>query len=443
MTARCSWLLAGVLCLVGACSAFAQAPASAGASPVVGLPGDPACPGCPDPGCPAEVEDDHAPHTPPPRCGTPAVIPFWATGEYLLWRVDRSFAPPLITTGPPASLGIPGMGGSTIVGGGTFGPSMFDGGRFRAGVHNDCGYGLEAGGFFLAQETHLAAGSSDPTGSPVLARPFLDASNPANLVPGVRLIAVPGLFAGSFQATSETEVWGFDVNVSFPICNDLGLYSVLRSEGLAGYRYLDLTERLNISDRSTPLPGPPGAPFNGGVGSFGGNVVLPGQTTVTRDDLLAHTQFQGAQIGFRVIAEYSNFLFQVEGKAAAGVSHEVATVSGASTLVGPGGTQTTLPGGVIVPNGSRRSTHDEFAVLPEGNVYLGYDLNGQVSIFAGYNFLYLSRAGRFTTGLPLADPRGQPTSPIFGGLTRVGGGAPLVPSDFFAHGASIGLAYRY
>jgi hypothetical protein len=198
---------------------------------------------------------------------------------------------------------------------------------------------------------------------------------------------------------------------------------------------------MNLADSSTVLAGIPGVPFSGGLGTFAGMPVLPGQTTTTRDDFLFHNQFRGAQLGLRLEYEYSNFSVQLTGKMGLGVVHEVQNVSGSSTLLGAG-PAVTLPGGILVPNGSHRAVHDQFAVLPEADLRLGYELNGCISFQVGYSFLWLNRAVRPSDGLLPVNTAGSPTSPQFATNTA-GGSVPFTERGFFAHGVSFGIAYRY
>ena len=55
----------------------------------------------------------------------------------------------------------------------------------------------------------------------------------------------------------------------------------------------------------------------------------------------------------------------------------------------------TFPGGYFaLPTNSGTYTRDRFAVVPEANLSVGYQVNRVISVFAGYSFLYLSNVAR-------------------------------------------------
>jgi hypothetical protein len=128
----------------------------------------------------------------------------WAEAEYLLWWMKGATLPPLITTSPsgtPATqAGVLGAPGTAILfGGDRVNDDVRSGGRFTLGAWlDDCHtLGVEGDFFFLSSRGSGFDASS--TGSPILARPFIDATTGQ---PNSQLIAFPGLLAGSISAQS-------------------------------------------------------------------------------------------------------------------------------------------------------------------------------------------------------------------------------------------------
>src|SRR5262249_2174012 len=147
---------------------------------------------------------------------------------------------------------------------------MFTGARLAAGFWFDpeqrglfasaCqpGLGLEVGGFVLMRKTATQAVSSDGSGNPPLFLPFVDTS----LTPPAEnafLLASGGLGtqAGGLLVTATSQLWGADANVLLRLVNTRNVNWLL----LAGPRYLDLRENLELLAHTTFLVDQPGIPM--------------------------------------------------------------------------------------------------------------------------------------------------------------------------------------
>ena len=91
-------------------------------------------------------------------------------------------------------------------------------------------------------------------------------------------------------------------------------------------------------------------------------------------------------------------------------------------------------------------THDHFAVVPEGQVRLGYQFTRRLQGFVGYNFLYLRDVVR--PGNQIDRNINATQNALFGGTGGVLTGPAAPPpqfthSDFWAHGVNFGLEFRY
>src|SRR5229473_881549 len=106
---------------------------------------------------------------------------FWVGMDYLAWSVKGDRLPPLVTTSPAgtplAQAGVLGPPGTTVL----FGDSSVNGG-WRSGGQLRAGYwfdpkhktGIEAN--FFGLERASSGFNANSAGTPILARPFLDAT---------------------------------------------------------------------------------------------------------------------------------------------------------------------------------------------------------------------------------------------------------------------------
>ena len=108
-------------------------------------------------------------------------------------------------------------------------------------------------------------------------------------------------------------------------------------------------------------------------------------------------------------------------------------------MVGPGGF-------FALSTNSGHFTRDEFAVLPEVNVNLGYQLTSRARACVGYSFLYLSNVVRLGDQIDRNINTTQGPPFLGAGATLQGQPVPapqLRSSDFWAQGFNVGLEFRY
>jgi hypothetical protein len=350
--------------------------------------------------------------------------------EYLRWRISDSRPPALFTTSPPASAGILGRPGTTVL----FGDdrSAVDGGwrsglRLTAGAWlDDCRtIGVEFSYFDLEDHgsSFAAAGTGAP-GSPVLARPFFNAQSGRE---DSEIIALPGVAAGSVRASTSSRLWGAEAN---GVCN-LCCGCAYRVDALAGFRYLDFDEDLAVQENISVLPSVAG---------------LGGSRFAVLDRFAASNDFYGGQVGFRAEARRGRLYGQLVGKVALGDMHEAVDVVGVTRITTPAGAATVRPGGLLaLPTNIGHHTRDQFAVVPEGALNVGYQLTDHVRAFVGYTFLYASDVARPGGSIDrVVNPSQLPTST--GPGTLVGPARPAFAfkdADFWAQGVNFGLEFRY
>lgn len=354
----------------------------------------------------------------------------YARADYLLWWIKNTSFPVLLTTGSvsdarPGAVGMPGTG---IL----FGGTPIDN-KERSGARVGLGYwlddarqvGLEAGYFYLSDRSVGAfAASSGSLGSRVLARPFFDVN--ANRDDS-SLVAYPGVVGGNVNIGSNSELHSAEANLLW----NLSRGQRFSLDALAGFRFLSLDEHLNITEVSVPQATSPR---------------FPDQRIIVADRFSTSNDFYGGQLGLRAGLTRERWRAELTAKVGLGVVSEGVNINGFTSIQPPGQTATVTPGGLLaLASNSGRSERDQFAVVPQLDANIGYQLTPWLRVSVGYSFLYWSAVGRPSEQIDRGVNLSQvPTSQTFG--TTGGAARPAFSfheTDFFAHGLNVGLELRY
>jgi hypothetical protein len=372
----------------------------------------------------------------------------WFTADYLLWftkAMPNSY--PLVTTSNVSSAGRLQQPTTTVLYGGedvNFGVSSgfrVFGGTFRDADRRN---GWELGGFSLMNKSKEFVASSDGTGNPVIARPFVNVNNSAQ---SSILITAPNFATGGVVTETSTSAWGVEANY---VCN---LYRAYPTDPqnrvlnfIAGPRYMQIEESLNVSSVSDLLPGNT-APAAFGVFPATFGAAGDRQRLVIQDMFKVTNQFYGGQIGLQ--SEWRRGRWTVLGnyKLAAGNMVSSVEIEGKSTLTrGVQAFSGGVRGGVLAtPANIDKSEIDRFTFMPEINLTLGYQITPGFSVGVGYNYLYIAdlvRPGEIVN--PRQQPGNIPASANFG---AVAGNQPqndiFKRSEFYLHGINFSLNVRY
>jgi hypothetical protein len=358
----------------------------------------------------------------------------WGSAEYLLWWVkNQPVSAPLVTTGDPATLGVLGAPGTAVLfGGSDIDYHTFSGGRFTLGIgwgsNCDCTWGVEGSGFFLEKRPSRSIATSSIIGVPVLARPFFDTQTGESAL----LISAPNVAHGSVEVASYSDLYSWDVDLVASGYRD----GALRIDWLGGFRYLNLSETLDVGQVSTLM--------GSGIVGPPGNVLLPPGTVTIFDHFGTRNEFYGAQIGARGEYNAGRLVVSALGKIALGSTHEVVNLSGFTSGTGAALT----PGGLLVLSSNiGRRAHDEFAVVPEIGINVGYQICRGVQAFVGYTFLYWSDVARPGDQINRTiNSTLIPASRTFNMANAMGPAEPSFSfqrTDFWAQGVNFGLAFRF
>ncbi len=369
-----------------------------------------------------ETYDDWGGGCPGGWCGLAACQcrQFWGRAEYLQWWVRGSDTPPLVTTSPdgtqPPTAGI--LPAATVL----FGNERINtkgrsGGRFTLGYWFDgCdSIGVENTFLFLGD-----AQQSYENGNPILARPFInDGTQDAVLV------SLPGIVSGNIAVTSNSKVYGNEINLRRALYID----GCRRIDLLAGYRFFQMSEQLRIGTNTVSLD--PSIP------------VTVGTAFSIFDSFHTRSQFNGGQLGINSQHYFGCWSVDLLAKVALGGMSQTVTISGNTTVTPPGGATTSSAGGVLaLPSNMGQFTRSRFAVIPEFGVNLHRQLNPCWKVNLGYTIMVVTNVVRPGDQIDLnVDPNQFPPPATSGPFT-----APAFAfndSDIWLQGLNVGLEYNY
>lgn len=353
-----------------------------------------------------------------PICPQPRV---WIEGEALVWKVQKGpLRFPLVTTGNPndgpgaGALGMPGT--RTLFGGTDLDYSRSPGFRLTVGGWmNDGPVGFEATTFWLDGRDIQFGAASNGLGVPALYLPSF------NLTTGNegRLIIADSLagFAGNVGVRSQSRLWGWDANALFAVMRGTTELTLL-----AGFRYADLTESLQIQSSSSDL------------------LLLTQSDSIDQFDTA--NQFYGGQIGGRVNTEFGRWTVGLTAKLAVGETYQTINVSGITRQSAP--TNTFAGGFFALPSNIGRRTVNHLSAIPELNLRAGYQVTNCLRAFVGYDVMWWTEVARPGEQLDRATNATQ--SPVFGAGSLVGAARPAWLTNttgFYAQGFTVGLEFRY
>ncbi|MCA9127806.1 MAG: BBP7 family outer membrane beta-barrel protein [Planctomycetales bacterium] len=362
----------------------------------------------------------------------------WVHAEYLLWYQSGMRLPPLVTTGSGANQATAGVLGaattSTLFGDDVVQDGDRSGFRIRFGWWLGAfpGWGVEGEYVGLGENTETFTAAS--TGTPVLARPFFNVLTGAE---DAQLLAFPAMIGGDVTATTTSQLDGAAVRFRRQLYSTSGCgYSPwycqtvptsTRLDGTVGYRFWELDESLQIQERLTSqLPAPDDGTFN---------IV---------DRFATRNQFNGGEIGFMWQGRRGWWSMDALMRLGIGNVHQTVTVSGTSTIVNSvSGTNTTANGILAQRTNIGTFERNEFTMVPELGVTLGYQLTRRLRMTAGYSLVYWGNVVRpgdqvdLNVNPELFAPEVSP----FTGANRPQ--FQFVETDYWVHGLNFGGEFRW
>lgn len=346
---------------------------------------------------------------------------FYAGLDYLLWWMKPvCLKVPVLTAGSPTDA-VPGAigqpGTRLLVGNGRFEFPGASGLRPRLGAFltSDGAFATEVEAFSLATVVNQKQGS----GSGPTYLPYEATDNTQQALP----FSIPGQVNGFVTATGSSHLWGGEANLIANLLSTQWGGVCLRGGYLAGFRYLDLTDRVAIHNTQALVTNPA--------------IVATGS-----DSLATHNQFYGVQLGHRLTLSWGRWSQDLVGKLAVGETRLANSFAGLplnGAPVQPG----LIPGPLqVLPSNAGEQSVYRVSLVPEVGTTLRFWVTNQVQLTLGYSLIYWNRI--LCPG-DLMDSHVNPTQlpgrgPVTGPL------APLVQAvhtDYFTHGINAGLTIQF
>lgn len=345
---------------------------------------------------------------------------FWGRAEYLMWWVRGAYVPPLVTTSPQGTpVGQAGVlpNADILFGDQEINDRGRSGGRFTIGYWFDpCEtLGIENTFFFIGGDNDGYTASS--SGDPILARPFFNVDSGDD---DAIVIAYPQVVVGGINITSNRQIYSNELNLRRSLYSDC----CRRIDILAGYRYMRLSEGLDIYTNTTSLE----------------SSTLGTQFAI-EDHFNTGNNFNGGQIGVNLQLYRGCWTIDLLGKIALGGVSQQAKING-STVITPvdDDIQTYDAGILALGSNSGQFNQTVFGAIPEFGVNLRYQWTPLWRVNVGYTFMALTNVLRPGDQIDLnLDPDQFPpveddgTSPAFS----------FNESDIWLQGINLGIECNF
>lgn len=371
---------------------------------------------------PGDVASDSTGITP----GTAVVVEdskptrFYARVEFLWWWMKQDEVPPLVTTGPDGTTGLPGDPGVSLIYGGEMQSrhDRFIGVRPTLGLwFNDCRtVGVEASAIFLERDSSILHIKRVTT-------PLFQLYEDAN-TGQVAAEQFAGVFPngvvrrGSIQVYGRKELYVEDLRGLVLLQEDQSW----RWYGIVGAKFAQFRNQLN--NVMTGLDEPD---LN----------VLYGVT----DNFYSYDRFYGGQVGLRLEAERGPWQAQLTLSSGIGANEQRIRIDGQREVRTPL-TQDVRPVGLHV---QYTNTGDwsrwVFDAIPELNLNVSWGPCEWFRVQAGYSLIYWMRVLRASDQLDAVNTNQIVEGPEFTGQTR-----PILPwkeTSFWTQGLSLGVEVRW
>ncbi len=357
---------------------------------------------------------------------------YWVGADFLAWWIKSDpVRYPLVTTSvvnPAMALPFPGSladANARILSSNYLTYPMLPGARIYGGIWTDPSHalGFDFNGFLLSQRGYVQSFQAGP--GLYLARPFIAAGVP-NALP-VTFPAPPGLtltglpfppyqLAGGVKISSTTSLGGLDTNVLTRLYNT----KPLQVDLFGGFRFLDLNEKLEVSQYGNLLPPAALAP------------VLPSYLYYLDDQIKTSNQFYGGQIGARVAGQYGRFALGMTGKLGIGGNVQSITINGSNTIPLIAGFPILTPGGLYSgPGNIGQHGGAAFSLVPELDVDFKVFITSRLALHFGYNLIFWTNVVRPGQQIdPVQNPPNQP-------------GVLFHNQTLWLQGLSVGMVYEF
>ena len=378
----------------------------------------------------------------------------WVDAEYLQWWTKGSYLPPLVTTSPvgapPGVLGQPTttvlFGGHDVNGQGRSGFRL----NFGYWFGPCCNWAVVGDYFDLGQiDTQFDARCD---GTNVLARPFHDVTTGLE---SSEIVCYPTIVTGRIHVDAASYFQGAGLGLRHPLlcrscceevccepscgepsgCGDCRpIQRSFQLDLVGGYRNYRNFDSLSIQEHLVSINP--------------GGQIAQGTTWDIEDRFTVQNEFHGGEVGLAAQFTRNCWSLGLLAKLAMGNNHQVATVDGSTVVNVPGDPNSparSVGGLLALSSNIGQHTRDQFVVIPQFGLDVGYQLTCRLRVYAGYDFLYWGNVARAGDLIDLGVNPGL----LPGRLPPPQPGGPARPacafhdSDFWAQGLKLGLQYQF
>jgi hypothetical protein len=345
--------------------------------------------------------------------------------DFLLrWFKPVCLTPPILTIGSPTAA-IPGAinqpGTQVIVG---------EAHKFDFGVtpgiaatvgwqRSDRAFGFEFSGFVMEEAAAGEIFVSGRNGTPATYLPYQATDNSQQALP----FTIPGVVVGSVLTIGSTKVWGVEGDLTLPFTIECAKHSCY-GRVLIGCRYLDLTDRVRVSDALSL-------------------VADPSAIAIGADEFLTRNQFVGPDVGIVLGTAWNKLSLEYTTKLAAGLTHQSRIIEGSPLLSSTNSSPLLVPGPLLaLPSNIGQETAWRVTLVPEIGLKLRWSPRDWCSLSLGYSLIYWNKV--LCPGDQM-DPHVNITQlPFHGPVTGPLAPMPLfVHTDYFAQGIDMGLRLSF
>jgi hypothetical protein len=348
----------------------------------------------------------------------------WVRFEYLNLTVKSATLPaPLVTTGGSAGQGRLNAPDTTVLLGQPPAFGVVPGARLTVGGWvggEEEMFGYEFTGFATAlRAAHFNVASQGADG-PLLAVPFANVTT-NGVQESSLVVAQPGVRSGQIGLDDAIVLGGMECTALLSL-TDFVPGDRIRLNLLGGIGLFVLNERMQFISNS---------------------VDAMGAATKHSDVFLTENTFFGGDFGARSSFRWRRFLIDVTGRTAVGVNSPTVAIAGENGLPFYMARPNHLaPEGFFAQpsNVGRFWAHNSFAVVPNAQFHVGYDLTKRLRLTVGYEALLWTSVLRAGNQIDRTLNLSQSTGPLVGPASPV---TQAKSSTFWAQGFTTGFQLNF
>ena len=344
--------------------------------------------------------------------------------DFLMWWIRGADVPALVTTSPDGTLrddaGVMGLPPTNVLfGNDQVGTGLRPGVRVSAARRLDSNSSLSAylSAFYLGSDTGQNDFQTGSNGSPILARPFLNAGTG---VEDSQLVAFPNILAGSVAVDSFSELYGGGLGIQ----REGEIARNLHWRISSGYRFLRFRDAIGIREdlESTDL----------------GGVIPLGTEFVVNDRFAADSRYHAINLGINVGKSFSRWEIEASANLGLGAMNRRLEITGQTDVTIPAVPTTTTAGGLLAqPTNIGTYRSSRFTAVPEWRLKAQRRLCDFAAIGVSYDLMLIPNVWRASEQIDRTVNDSQ-----IGGGTLVGSARPapiLASQTLWAQGITLSI----